>query len=51
MQDITLLSNLLTIIVFIGGPIIPLLFLALRADAWYAETVDPTFEDEGHGEH
>lgn len=49
MQDVTVLSNLITIIVFIGGPIIPLLFIALRADTWYSETVDPVLEDEGHG--
>ncbi len=35
------LSNVLSIIIFIGGPIIPLLLLAIAIGHWHKLNLDP----------
>lgn len=47
------LSNILSIIILLGGPILPLLFLVTEVGRWYARNQDPVeieqAENHGHG--
>jgi hypothetical protein len=34
------LTNILAIIIFLGGPLVPLLYLAVRVGHWHDENAD-----------
>ncbi|MCC6975823.1 MAG: hypothetical protein IT322_17585 [Anaerolineae bacterium] len=44
-----MLSNIVAVIIFIGGPIIPLLFIAFQVADWHHQITEPVMEEEGHG--
>lgn len=35
------LINFVAIVIFIGGPIVPLLYLAVQVDHWHKQNPDP----------
>ncbi len=44
------LSNILAVIIYFGGPIIPLLLLTIEVGKWHQENRDPEFAEE-HNHH
>lgn len=36
------LSNIISVVIFIGGPIIPLLILAIKIGGWHNSNPEPT---------
>jgi len=38
---INMISNILAVILYIGGPILPLMLLTLEVGKWHQENLDP----------
>lgn len=45
------LLNVIGIILFIGAPLIPLLYIAIEVEHWHDLNADPEIIEPSHGHH